>query len=131
MATKDQKKSGGSKKIGRNKSKCETYRFTKGRKTEGSKRPKGLKSRAMRRMGYMIDSHRRPEATPRFIPVVIRPHLCNELAESAAITKGALADKMRQDAESLSRSVMPPLRPRLTAVNKQTVHREAVKTIEY
>lgn len=97
----DQKKSGGGSKIGRNKKKCESYRFTKakGASVEGNKKPRGIgnlsKPRLDPRDNYVDELAFVPEdRIPTFRPVVVRPHLATELVETGIHRVGFKAEQM-------------------------------------
>lgn len=110
----EQKSGGGSRKIGRNKKKCEIYRFTHGRAV-GSKKPKYGKHRERPRPGYVDDRAYQPEdRVPKFIPRHREPHLCIELTEAHETSLySRFNGTFGENAEELARHIRPHLRERV------------------
>lgn len=123
----DQKKSGGSKKIGRNKGKCERYRFTKasGASVTGNKKPKGMRAKRQGRTGgsrtggYIDDMARIPEERQTaFTPTNPCPHLCTEILANKTVSRFG-SSRPAAIAEELARHIKPSLRHRVLTVPKQ------------
>jgi hypothetical protein len=117
----EQKKSGGGSKIGRNKHKCEKYRFTHGR-IEGNKKPKYGK-RMMRPLpGYVGDDAFVPEdRIPKFVPLYDCPHVSTECLERGQRT-GANYFKscsLTDAAEELARHLRPDMKRRVLSLPKR------------
>lgn len=109
------KKSGGAKKIGRNKVKCAAVR-----KGDGSKKPKGYGRNSDKPRGYVNDDAFGPETQiPIFRPVHTRPHLCIEMHETGHWGSGPKVAHMKRDAEELSRQLRPNLRKRVLVLPKR------------
>lgn len=114
MGDQSSKKSGGSRKIGRNKTKCQAYRYKqKGWRVEGNKHPKGIGLRKPRpEKGYVDDLARMSEdKVPEFRPRFECAHLSTELLEA---DKGHRVNRGRgtfkENAQELARHIRPVMR---------------------
>jgi hypothetical protein len=121
MGKSEQGKGGGARKIGRNKKKCEKYRFSKatGASIDGNKKPKGIgnRSTAPRRVnaweqGRIIDLHMMNEdRVPVFRPLFECPHLATELLESSRLLGlNRSPGTFKENAAELSRHVKSTMR---------------------
>lgn len=118
-----QKKSGGAKKIGRNKDKCTAYRYSKGKWNEtGNKKPKGYGNLSTRpkpvmpwNNGKILDLHTLPEdKQPMFRPRFDCPHLSTELLESSKLLgHNRHPGTFEENAQELSRHLKAGMRKRV------------------
>jgi hypothetical protein len=115
MGKSEQGKGGGARKIGRNKKKCEKYRFTHSQ-IEGNKKPKGIGNVSTRprvllpwEKGTIIDLHMMNEdRIPEFRPVRPRHHLALELIETGKKRGGFKRAELILAGESLTRTLRDP-----------------------
>jgi hypothetical protein len=114
------KKGGGSHKIGRNKKKCEQYRFSHGR-ADGNKKPKGVGNLSTRKdvnvKPYMDDLAFTPEdRIPQFKPYAERTHICTEFFETE---KKLHMARGCDGAEDLARHIRPHMRGLVLFIPKE------------
>lgn len=115
-----------SSKQGRNKAKCDRYRYTH-ESQAGSKKPKGignLSKRRQRREGYVDPMAFIPEdRIPSFHPLNRREHLSTEMIETASrgFPTKRWPGTLTENAEELARHIVPTMRPRVLHVPDQGV----------
>lgn len=114
----EQKKSS---KIGRNKKKCEAYRYSHGN-VSGSKKPKGIGNFSLRRdrnsYPFVMDSQyegreHRPKST--------LPHLCTEIMETHCNGNGRADGLEREMVDELARHIRPYMRGLVVFIPKKKV----------
>lgn len=117
MGKKNSQEAKNSSKQGRNKVKCERYRFKKGGgPVVGSKHPKGIgRSGRKKENGFSMGAG---EGTDHQ-PIESCPHLAQELFELGKRGVGVKAIRASESAPELARHLRPSLRSRVLVLQKR------------